>query len=139
MTLNQTALEKAARACSRPLANMTGGCFKPDNGRSDRGDCADGDCYCARVSHHCATATITTYITELSKTHVLVPRELDDTGWSDLVDPIAKRLEIASKMNMEFVHNKDGAMATATLMRKMAHALDAALIAEIDAREKGDG
>ena len=51
-------LERVALAINKPLANMTGGCFQPDNGRSQRGDCADGDCYCARVSRHCARAAI---------------------------------------------------------------------------------
>jgi hypothetical protein len=52
-------VEAMARAISEPLANMTGGCFMPDNGRSQRGECADGDCYCARVAKHCARAAIT--------------------------------------------------------------------------------
>jgi hypothetical protein len=52
-------VEAMARAISEPLANMTGGCFMPDNGRSQRGECADGDCYCARVAKHCALAALT--------------------------------------------------------------------------------
>lgn len=51
-------VERVARALSKPLANMNGGCFKPDNGRSERGECADGDCYCSRVTRHCARAAI---------------------------------------------------------------------------------
>lgn len=50
-------VEAVARAMSQPLANMYGGCFKPDD-RSQRGDCADGDCYCARVGKHCAEAAL---------------------------------------------------------------------------------
>ena len=58
MDLEPAMVERVAKAISKPLANMNGGCFKPDNGRSDRGDCADGDCYCARVSKHCARAAL---------------------------------------------------------------------------------
>jgi hypothetical protein len=54
-------VERVARAVSVPLANMTGGCFKPDNGRSQRGECGDGDCYCARVARHVARAAISAH------------------------------------------------------------------------------
>lgn len=49
--------ERVARAMSKPLANMYGGCFKPE-GRSQRADCADGDCYCARVGRRCASTAL---------------------------------------------------------------------------------
>ena len=53
---NDELVEKVARAASKPLANMRGGCFNPR--QETRGECADGDCYCARVSKHVARAAI---------------------------------------------------------------------------------
>jgi hypothetical protein len=50
-------VEVMAREIGRPLANMTGGCFRPCHA-SQRGECADGDCYCIRVQEHCAEAAI---------------------------------------------------------------------------------
>jgi len=67
-------IEAMARAVSKPLGNMAGGCFKPDNGRSDRGNCGDGDCYCARVTKHVARAALAA----ISATHAIMPRVLDE-------------------------------------------------------------
>ena len=49
-------VEKCARAVGEPLANMNGGCFNPHD--TPRGECADADCYCARVCRHVARAAL---------------------------------------------------------------------------------
>ncbi len=58
MSLTKEDRARVARAIGKPLGNMTGGCFRPDNRRSQRGECGDGDCYCARVTRHCARAAL---------------------------------------------------------------------------------
>jgi hypothetical protein len=63
-------VERMAREAGKPLANMTGGCFMPDNGRSARGECGDGDCYCTRVQRH----VVNYALTELLRTHDIVER-----------------------------------------------------------------
>lgn len=68
--MNEELIERIALAVGKPLANMAGGCFMPDNGRSSRGECGDGDCYCRRVTRHVACAALA----EIAKTHDLVER-----------------------------------------------------------------
>lgn len=67
----KAALDAAANAASQPLANMYEGCFKPE-GRSQRGDCADGACYCARVSRHAATAAVAAFLRRLCEADAAV-------------------------------------------------------------------
>lgn len=49
-------VEKVARAVSKPLADINGGCFNPDD--DPQGECADQDCYCSRMGAEIARAAI---------------------------------------------------------------------------------
>lgn len=53
------ALEAAARAIGKILADEVGGCFNEDE--DPQGECADGDCYCVRKTRILASAAISAF------------------------------------------------------------------------------
>lgn len=54
------ALEAAARAIGKILADEVGGCFNEDE--DPQGECADGDCYCVRKTRILASAAISAFV-----------------------------------------------------------------------------
>lgn len=98
-------VEAMARAMSKPLANMYGGCFKPE-ARDQRSDCADGDCYCARVGKHCARAALAA-IREAATWHMVVKNHVRGTDFP--------------KIELHFSeHDYDAQEKAAALLRALA-------------------
>ncbi len=130
MTLNQAALEKASEAiwdtwCASPAGQETapeGGALSwVEIGISSVTNNFSGLAAMVALVKKEASAAITAYLAELTKTHAIVPRELDD----DLINCC---MDDRPRGELEKI-----------LCREMARKTISALIAEIDERIKADG
>lgn len=91
-------VEKVARdAVQLPLSRMFGGCINPTD--ETRGECADGGCWCVRVSRHIAEDALSIALGEAVKVAVkagemppTILRE-QDIGWHNCARAIVADIE----------------------------------------------